>query len=718
MSEEEGSAPSGRVGDLSLLADDAITDRSQDRLGRQAFADRMVDLLDHVAEQTESAVFGLLGPWGSGKTSVLQLVRDSLHAGERWTVVEFNPWELSDLPTLTREFLTTLDSAVKPERMSEKVRHAFAGYIKKVSPLGSLISVAGVDVPGALGGVASLLDGERSLEQARKEVVDVLREQATPVLVLVDDVDRLQADELATILKLVRLVGRLPHIFYVLAYDEATLLSVLNRTDVAGTDPKRALAYLDKIVQVRLDLPPVHPTAVTALVNEALAGITARYDVELTQGEASRLSTMYHEHLIHYLGEPRQVKRYFGQVDAFYALIHEEVDFVDFLLITFLRTTFPAVYRMLRAHKAELTGTAFELSEKPTPEQRVAAWRERIGAVADSNDAEHVLGVLADLFLPLAYFKTRMSPGSWQYTELAETRRVGSSEYFDRYLYLTVPVDDISDAEVRLAIGEVLTSSRGERTDALIARTATAGEAVLDKLARFAPTTPAEARRLLPFAAEMLPLAPETGLLARPRTVARIWFSEMFAAADVSEPETLLDELLVFVSFIDVVGAIRTARHRSLDSDAPLDAAHERFATVLATRLQAELGDIHEAPTTDGSIEVAGELLYGWRTLSGSEAPRAWLRAAIEGGRWELGDAVALFMSVSRVIGSNERRLSGVHIDMVDELLGLDFLFDHLTPDPDDGTIDWDEETDVSFEERRRRAHAVLARTAAERAAE
>jgi predicted KAP-like P-loop ATPase len=76
-------------------------------------------------------------------------------------------------------------------------------------------------------------------------------------LIILDDLDRLEPAELLLTFKLVRLVGRLPNVYYLLTYDERTLVDVLKRTDLVGEEDGRAQAYLEKMIQVRLDIPPL-----------------------------------------------------------------------------------------------------------------------------------------------------------------------------------------------------------------------------------------------------------------------------------------------------------------------------------------------------------------------------------------------------------------------------------------------------------------------------
>ncbi|MBM4516395.1 hypothetical protein GS432_08005 [Rhodococcus hoagii] len=61
------------------------------------------------------------------------------------------------------------------------------------------------------------------------------QENGKNILVIVDDIDRLHSDELLSVMKAVRLLGRFDGVHYLLSYDEQTLLGVLEQTDLAET---------------------------------------------------------------------------------------------------------------------------------------------------------------------------------------------------------------------------------------------------------------------------------------------------------------------------------------------------------------------------------------------------------------------------------------------------------------------------------------------------
>jgi hypothetical protein len=685
------------VVDGGLLGDDALAGESADRLGRAAFARRMVDLIGGVAGQTPSAVVGLIGAWGSGKTSVLHLVRTDLAQDDDWSVVDFNPWVVSDVAGLTREFIATVASALPPKSSARK---HLARYASRIAPFTSLASLVGMDPSKAVEATAAWLSGDTSLDGERRQLEAALRESPRRILVLIDDVDRLQGDELAALLKLVRLVGRLPNVFYVLAYDETTLLDVLGTTDIAKDRPGRALSYLDKIVQLRLDLPPAPQILLDRMVDESLERILVSNSHELSTADAERLGLAYHTHLRKVLVEPRHIKRYFGQIEAVYPLVGSEVDFVDFALITFVRTFYPEVYRLLRGSEAELTGTELLLADRPTPEQRIKRWHTRLTSaeIGLSDEAvDNVLGLLAQLFPPLSRLGGRRD---------AETKRIGSSEYFGRYLYLSVPPDDVSDAEVQAALDEVNSGTIGERAEGLLAKLNVAAEPIVDKLRRSPTLGPSGARATLPYAARVLAETPEVGLLGRARFVPSMWISELLDTADLAHPSEVLDEMLAAVDVREVTRAFLRVRKDRIERGVALTPEQNAFGALLADRTKAELEA--RAAQPPGAADATFGLMLDWSEFVDDAVVRTWVRAQVDsGGPWTPSEFIGIFGGVN--ISGTARWAGDVYIDDLERFAGIDFVLDRFTPQRDH-TINWHERAEATWEERRRRVHDVLAR--------
>ena len=96
---------------MSVKADKPIRTPEEDVLGRtkmaRSFAERIIEL-----DAAEGVVVGVLGPWGSGKTSFVNLVRIHLEA-LNVTVLDFNPWMFSGAQQLVESFFIELSAQLK-----------------------------------------------------------------------------------------------------------------------------------------------------------------------------------------------------------------------------------------------------------------------------------------------------------------------------------------------------------------------------------------------------------------------------------------------------------------------------------------------------------------------------------------------------------------------------------------------------------------------------
>jgi predicted KAP-like P-loop ATPase len=248
----------------SWFSDDPLNDVDDPRLfGRGVLVQRIIEVLQQIRQQGQSTTIGLIGTWGSGKTTVLQgLVKQITSSpsttkpvlAEQWSVAQFNPWLYSDVVGLHSGFFAELRSSLPKGKQWKETRTNIASLGKKLAPLSALTGLVGVSSEQA---VSSLIEQITvSTTEQHRRVSKELEKLDRPVLMVIDDLDRLSAEELLQVFKLVRLVGRLPNVYYLLSYDEQTVVDLLGKTDlVSAKDDRRALDYLEKIVQIRLDMP-------------------------------------------------------------------------------------------------------------------------------------------------------------------------------------------------------------------------------------------------------------------------------------------------------------------------------------------------------------------------------------------------------------------------------------------------------------------------------
>ncbi|MFF0529547.1 P-loop NTPase fold protein [Nocardia amikacinitolerans] len=436
--------------DLSTYTDSPISRPEEDRLDRAEFA-------EHVARRIEAAsggpsvVFGLAGPWGGGKSSVLNMIQAGIEANDSvWKVQRFTPWAAFDQTTLVTEFYATISSAI-PAKAKDKAKKAFASLLSIGAEGAALIPTAGGVASEVFKSAARYLEDVKPFDEQFRELSNQLRQAEARILVIVDDLDRLDADELLAVLKAVRLLGSFPGIHYLLSYDQSTISDVLSRTAVANGNKQRALDYLEKIVQYPFAIPPLQAVHRDREIEELLSTIAERngIDISSTPGRTSLVWNFLNRIPDSELVTLRAIHRFISQFDVVLTSIGpNEVHFLDLLLLTFLRVEFPDLYESLRRWKSDLTAPRQQVVYMGRTDRPKIDWRKRLKLslehVDDSETQEKLFQMVRFLFP--AVLDTDGNPGFGRSD--ADYRCVSESDYFDRYFNFTVPAGDISDAEV------------------------------------------------------------------------------------------------------------------------------------------------------------------------------------------------------------------------------------------------------------------------------
>lgn len=415
------------------FADADITSVTEDKLSRAPFAKRVAELIEGIPAGADSTVIGIIGPWGGGKTSILNLIRAELEQNNSMGVAQFTPWAVSDSASLMVEFFATLLNS-----------HASLGKAKQKQKLTSLAqklspALGGFGAPGkaAAGLVEEFLDAGNWQKQF-KELDDLISESGARILITVDDVDRLHGDEILTLIKTIRMLGRFHNVHYVLAYDHAALVDALKPS--LGGNERRAAEYLEKIVQYPLDIPPAQEGQLRTMLDEGLESLFSDDPAAILSDGRGRFQLLYNTELKRFLTTARAVKRFVAQANHYFDLVSGHVDVSDFLILTFVRLQFPAIYSRLPQWRDDLTrheeGIPREIADR-----NELTWEHRLteSGVNSVEERQSLLRVLKELF-PAALGGFGSS---------AQARRVSNDKYFDRYFVFGLPEGDISDLQVR-----------------------------------------------------------------------------------------------------------------------------------------------------------------------------------------------------------------------------------------------------------------------------
>jgi hypothetical protein len=416
---------------VGVQSDRPIRSASQDRLDRRSFATRIAHVLAE-KNSTDSVVVGVYGPWGDGKSSLLEMIKEELQGRSDVVVVDYNPWFFSsDTESLTRSFFMTIGEALEQSGLFAKER------------FGSLLSKYGGLVPKFGKGIETIgkaMLGE--LRNIRAEVERVLEQRQKRVLVFVDDIDRLDRREIQTLFKLVRLAGDFPYTTYVLAFDDLVVAQALGEAYGSG-DAEAGRRFIEKIVQVPLHLPPARYETLRTIVFENCVRVLNDNEVLLTNREGPRFGNAFSRAFEEVLTTPRQVKLYDNALTFAVPVLKGEVSIVDQMLVEALRVFVPPMYIFIRDNIDLLT------RERDHSRQAQADFEARLSeAVAGQGFSAEGVREIVHLVQELFPRASGMGYGSgWEET-WAKEKRICSQSYARRYFTYGVPSGDISDATI------------------------------------------------------------------------------------------------------------------------------------------------------------------------------------------------------------------------------------------------------------------------------
>jgi len=341
---------------LRLRVDRPIEGAADDVLHRaeaaNAFA-RHVLALDY----SHGLVAGVLGTWGVGKTSFINLARPAF-TDARARVIDFNPWMFSGADRLVDAFFSEISSELKAvpdlsdagkalQKYGEVLRDA--GWVPFVGPW---FRGAGV----AMRFAGTITGQKRGIHARRKKIETMLADAKSPIVVVLDDIDRLTTAEIRQVFQLVRLTASFPNIIYLLAFDRMRVEQALSEDGAPGRD------YLEKIIQVPFDVPLMSAELLNARVPVALDA--ALSDVDVGELDADVWPDVYFEIVRPLLASLRDVSRYALGVRETANALRGRVALADVLGLEAVRIFAPDIFMRIPVVIDALTGTREDPSDR------------------------------------------------------------------------------------------------------------------------------------------------------------------------------------------------------------------------------------------------------------------------------------------------------------------------------------------------------------------
>jgi hypothetical protein len=339
---------------MTIAADNPIQQPADDALGRGLVARSIATEMRNL-DASEGSVVAVMGPWGSGKTSLINLIRHELAQAPALPVLDFNPWMFSGAEQLIESFFIELATQVRLKQGGRlgSIAGEIEAYGELLSPLSLLPVVGGwiERVRGAAGGIKRFQDRRKESVAARRErLATKLAELDQHLVVVLDDIDRLQTNEIRDIFKLVRLTASFPNVIYLLAFDRSRVEKALSETGFDGR------TYLEKIVQVPFDIPAIPEQALLSQLTGALAeALTGEAEPRLF--DENRWQDVLADIIWPLVKNMRDVRRYVAAARGTMRALGADIESVDLLGLEAVRVFMPDAFATVVDAQEALTTT-------------------------------------------------------------------------------------------------------------------------------------------------------------------------------------------------------------------------------------------------------------------------------------------------------------------------------------------------------------------------
>lgn len=226
--------PSFFMNDIELQRSDDDLLNINDEAAR--FADRIWN-----GGSLDSIVFGIDAPWGIGKSSFINLCIEHLRKKEDGLdciIYHFNPLRFQEKTNFLEKFIDGLAQEIQKEIFYPEMHSLISNYSKLVrGKIG--LSIFGVR-----------FDASNNIDDAFDELEFSIKKLNKKIVIIIDDLDRLNFSEIKEILFSIKKSFMLPNVSYLLSYDTENIINLEKTPD----DTEKVREFLEKFVNIKTSL--------------------------------------------------------------------------------------------------------------------------------------------------------------------------------------------------------------------------------------------------------------------------------------------------------------------------------------------------------------------------------------------------------------------------------------------------------------------------------
>ncbi len=436
-------------------ADRPITNSAQDKLNRTLFAKYLARcMLDH--KDPESLVVGLYGGWGAGKTSIINLTIEELNFAasnlldnEKPIILNFSPWSYSGQGQLIYAFFRRFSSVLRETPNLEngpqiiQLLEMYVSYFthKAIPTIYQTKRTAWQRLTGT--GREDIVAWEtgRDLTQIKADLNNLLRRQKQKIIIIIDNISRLNDDEIKLMFQIVKSMGDYANTAYLLSFDKEQVISKLNHIENGDGEH-----FIEKIIQLPFEVPPIMQQDLENIFAEKMKPIINQIPEDSWSMEY--WAEIYYSTLRCFFGNCRDVSRYVNILNFSYSRLRDIVNPVDFFSLTAIEVFSPDVYFGIRDNKdlfTDLLDNVYLLDQDQIVADKMRC--EEILSRSCRIPREIMLDLIMHLFPRIRRIYNPAIDLYHSDSIARKMRRICSPDLFDIYFRLSIQTGSIQPAE-------------------------------------------------------------------------------------------------------------------------------------------------------------------------------------------------------------------------------------------------------------------------------
>jgi len=437
-------------------SDRPITDSNHDNFNRAAFADDVVEMFSSLGKD-ESFVVGLYAKWGFGKTSTINMIEEKLDR-EKFIPVRINAWMLGGSPEkILWQILDDTSRAVNNKSAKNRVSKIGEGigiilYGKLPFEIDKEIELGGGwgkkkitsgKIIDTIGFVGRLMESSNTISKARQKVEEGIKNSGKKVIVFIDDIDRLNSEQIVEVFRLLNGIADYAGISYILPFDKDFVCSAIEEHIPDG---QKGADYIEKIVQIPLNLPALQRHVVDNVFLSALEQILDESSITIgDKKETERFRSLYHsEGIREHIQSPRDINKIYNTLKFTLPVADGEVNIVDMVVLEIIRVFDEPFYEKIKNNKDVLVKYASHFSDYAFDDKNEKRKTDAEKLFGQKGDRElaivmELFPVINDIFNNFSYSDP---------AELRKLQRIASEYYFDIFFTSFDESIGISDRKI------------------------------------------------------------------------------------------------------------------------------------------------------------------------------------------------------------------------------------------------------------------------------